>query len=275
MSGWVIGPNRGDFDVLTIHTTAFQFTPQLTANVHVPNSDQPGFVVEWFKEDPLQHPNTERVASVTTKQAQMYFADSLPTSVPPLYWLKAITKYTAPKTCTVRLGLCILGKGRLYVDGQEKIDLYTSQPPKTMQTPMFNQASMEVTAEMEIEQGKEYEIMVWLESKPATAGVGALPMGGLRIGCCEKMDPANALREAVELAKSVDIPVVIAGLNSDFESEAMDRESLALPPGVDELIECVLKANPNTVSLLTNSNSHLTLLDRGHAIRFSHSHALG
>jgi beta-glucosidase len=48
--------------------------------------------------------------------------------------------------------------------------------------------------------------------------------------------------------RHVDVPIVIAGLNADYESEAVDRKDLELPPGINELIEKVLEANPNTVS---------------------------
>ncbi|WAO86299.1 Beta-glucosidase [Fusarium falciforme] len=227
---------------------AHLFTPQLSKDIAVPNSTEPGYIVSWYKEDPMLNPAAEPVASVTTIQAQMYFADNLPEAVPKTYWLQAKTIYTAPKSCTIELGLCVLGKGKLFVDGQEKIDLYTSQPKKTLQTPMFDQASMEVTSEIEVQQGKRYEILVYLKNEAAVAGVGALNCGGLRIGCCEKFGPATALAEAIKLASEVDVPIVIAGLNSDFESEALDRKSLDLPPAVDELIAAVVKANKNTAT---------------------------
>lgn len=243
----------------------------------MPNSTEPGYLVSWFKEDPVLNPAAEPVASVTTVQAQMYFADNLPEAVPKTYWLQAKTIYTAPKSCTIQLGLCVLGKGKLFVDGQEKIDLYTSQPEKTLQTPMFDQASMEVTAELEVQEGKRYEILVYLKNEAAVAGVGALNCGGLRIGCCEKIDPATALAEAVKLASEVDVPIVIAGLNSDFESEALDRKSLDLPPAVDELITAVIKANKNTASLpRLTPRSYFNQFPPGrrNAVRLPNPHAL-
>jgi beta-glucosidase len=96
-----------------------------------------------------------------------------------------------------------MGKGRLYIDGEQVVDLWTSDPPKTPQTPMFNQASMEGLAELAAEEGKTYEISVLMKNESDYAGVGAagaLSAGGVRIGCCEKIDPAAALAEAVELA---------------------------------------------------------------------------
>lgn len=154
--------------------------------------------------------------------------------------MRVTTVYTPMKTTTMQFGLCILGKGRLYLDSKEIVDLWTSQPEKTLQTPMFDQASMEVKAEADVEIGKSYEITVLSKNEAVVPALGALSAGGLRIGCCEKMDPAAALAEAVKLAKSVDVPIVIAGLNADYESEALDRKDPELPVEVNKLIEKVV-----------------------------------
>ncbi|KAF9870932.1 hypothetical protein CkaCkLH20_11604 [Colletotrichum karsti] len=223
------------------------FTPLLSSDVSIPGTHQPGYILNWFRENFEEHPGAKPLHTTTTTQAQMYFADSLPETVPGEYWLRVMTVYTAPKTMTIQVGLCVIGKGKLYVNGKQVIDVFTSQPKKTLQTPMFNQASMEVVADVEVEAGKQYLLSVLLRNEAAIPGVGALSAGGLRIGCCEKIDPAKALNDAVQLAKDVDIPIVIAGLNADYESEAVDRKSLQLPPGVDGLIQRVVEANPNTV----------------------------
>jgi beta-glucosidase len=75
-----------------------------------------------------------------------------------------------------------------------------------------------------------------------------LNAGGFRIGCCEKINPAVACAKAVELARNINILIVIAGLNADYESEGVDRKDLYLPPGVNKLIIKVIKANLRTIS---------------------------
>lgn len=188
----------------------------------------------------------------------MYFADSLPEGVPGAYWLRVETVYAPTKSAVMQLGLCVIGRGRLFVDGEEHIDLWTGQPEKTLQTPMFNQASMEVMTELAVEAGRSYHVAIHLRNEALVAGVGALSAGGLRVGCCEKIDPAAAMEEAVEIARSVDVPIVIAGLNADYESEAMDREHLDLPPGVGELIERIAAANPRAV-IVSQSGCPVTM----------------
>ncbi|KAL2828580.1 glycoside hydrolase superfamily [Aspergillus pseudoustus] len=223
------------------------FTPLLSSSIMVPGTSEEGFYLEYFTQEPDSSGTTNPVATTTTTQAQMYFADNLPEGITEGYWVRVSTTYLAPETRMIEVGLCVLGKGRLYVDGVEKIDLFTSQPKKTIQTPMFDQASMEVTTVIDVKEGQKYEIVVILHNERLTAGVGALNAGGLRIGCCEHFDPATKLSEAVELARSVDYPIVIAGLNADWESEGLDRKSLALAPQVDQLIEAVLSVNPNAI----------------------------
>lgn len=58
------------------------------------------------------------------------------------------------------------------------------------------------------------------------------------------------LNEALEVAKNSDVAIIFAGSNRDYETEASDRKDLALPFGQEELIEKVLKINPNTIVVM-------------------------
>ena len=62
-------------------------------------------------------------------------------------------------------------------------------------------------------------------------------------------DP-ELLSAAVEVAKSVDVPVIFAGLPDAFETEGADREHMRLPGNQNELIAAVAKVNPRTVVVL-------------------------
>ncbi|KAL5597195.1 hypothetical protein FOBRF1_010988 [Fusarium oxysporum] len=228
------------------------FTPPLSEYVTVPGTDEEGYKLFWYGEDPETNPEAEPLHSTTTTQATMYFADNHPSVVPDMYWLRVVTLYRATKTATMHIGLCVMGKGRLYIDGKAAIDLWSSHPKKTLQTPMFNQASMELTADLEAHEGQVYEISVLLKNESMSSNiggpyVGTSCIGGVRIGCCEKIDPAVALAEAVEVARNVDVPILIAGLNADYETEAVDRHDLELPPGINELVRRVIEANPKTI----------------------------
>ena len=55
------------------------------------------------------------------------------------------------------------------------------------------------------------------------------------------------VNEALDAAKNSDLTIVFAGSNRDYETEASDRASLALPFGQEELIHKLLEVNPNTI----------------------------
>ncbi|KAH6679997.1 glycoside hydrolase superfamily [Plectosphaerella plurivora] len=237
-------------------------TPLLTENVSVPGKAGASYELFWYGEDPTANPAPEPIHTTTTTEAQIYFADNVPAGVPGGYWLRVESTFTAPKTTTFQIGLSVTAKARLYIDGQEAIDLWTGHPEKTRPTSLFNQGSMEVTADLVAEEGVSYKLSVLFKNESIRPGYGAQAAGGVRFGCCEKVDPAEGLKEAVELAKAVDVPIVIAGLSSDYECEAMDRPDLELPAGINELIAKVLEANPRAVSpqiIVTQSGSPITL----------------
>jgi len=71
-----------------------------------------------------------------------------------------------------------------------------------------------------------------------------------RLGGCVKIDPVQAISEAVSLAQEVDAVVFVAGLTPEWESEGFDRTSLALPGRQDETIAALAEANPNIVVVI-------------------------
>lgn len=58
------------------------------------------------------------------------------------------------------------------------------------------------------------------------------------------------LDEACALAKEADTVIFVGGLNHDYDVEGRDRTDMKLPYGQDELIEELLKINPDTVVVM-------------------------
>ena len=77
-----------------------------------------------------------------------------------------------------------------------------------------------------------------------------------RLGGIEKINAEKAIQDAVDLASSSDVVVIVAGLTSEWESEGFDRPSLELPGRQDELISRVSAANQNTVVVLQGVSSY-------------------
>ena len=68
-----------------------------------------------------------------------------------------------------------------------------------------------------------------------------------------KKNPA-LIAAAAETAKNADVAVVFIGLTEDFESEGFDRPHMQLPEAHNALVEAVVKANPNTVIVLSGGS---------------------
>ena len=98
----------------------------------------------------------------------------------------------------------------------------------------------------------------------------ALPHAPYTECCDENGNVTDAmLKAAAEAAKNAKVAVVAAGLPDIYESEAIDRESMALPHGHNKMIEAVADANPNTVVvLLGGSAMELPWIDRVKAVLY-------
>ena len=232
---------------LLIFALAFKFSPFLK-NLTVPNSTEPGYLIEIFGEDPEGSPDIGPVYRVTTQKDLIDVPDSLHKLIPTTYFVRAQTSYTAESSSLFRFGLSVAGKAKLKIDGKDSIDLWTSHPVKTDNTPVFNRLTMERFAEVNVKGGQTLALQVIMTNESIGTAVGILPTLTARLGGYEVIDEDKALLEAAELAKKVDVPIVIAGLSSDYEYEGCDRKSLKLPQRVDALVQTVLEANPNTVS---------------------------
>lgn len=75
------------------------------------------------------------------------------------------------------------------------------------------------------------------------------------------------LSEAVDAAKKADSAVIFAGLPNSFETEGIDRKTLAMPQNQNRLIEAVAAVQPNTTVVLhTGSPVELPWLDKVAAV---------
>jgi len=65
---------------------------------------------------------------------------------------------------------------------------------------------------------------------------------------------ATSPADAANMARNTDAAIVFAGTGAGTETETLDRTSLDLPAGQNELIEAVAKANPHTIVVLTTGS---------------------
>lgn len=167
--------------------------------------------------------------------------------VPSTYFLRIRSTFTPEKAGEYRFGVSVWGRATLYVDGKEVIDQWTSHPEKTADTPMFNKFSMEKFANIYVEKGKAYPLELLMTNDTGKSTVDLPGMGGLRLGGHFVIPDDKAIEDAVQVARCVDVPIVMVGLSSDYEYEGTDRCDLMLPGQQNTLVEKVVEANPNTV----------------------------
>jgi len=67
-------------------------------------------------------------------------------------------------------------------------------------------------------------------------------------------DDAKLIANAKELAEKVEKVIIFAGLPDRYESEGYDRDTLAIPPNQNRLIEEILEVNKNVVVVLSNGS---------------------
>lgn len=226
---------------------AFKFVPFLK-NLHQPQTNTHGWWVDIFGQNPDKSPESKPVYSTATDKDLVDVPESLHKSLPQKYFVRARATFTPESTARFRFGFSVAGKGLVKLGGQRVIDLWTDQPPKTEDTPCFNRLSMERFYDVDVEKGRPIDVEVLMVNEDVRGGVGtAFTLAG-RLGGYEVVEPEQGLSDAVRIAKSVDVPIVMAGLSADYESENSDRKNLDLPAAATRLVETVLEANPNAVS---------------------------
>ncbi|MDG2020262.1 MAG: glycoside hydrolase family 3 C-terminal domain-containing protein [SAR86 cluster bacterium] len=148
-----------------------------------------------------------------------------------------------------------IGPSRLSIDGENLIDNWSSQEPGDA---FFGMGSSPRREKINFEKGETYLLEVeykWEGRFPAVQ-IGMQPP-----------DQFDLMEEAITLAKESDAVVLIAGTNSDWETEGNDRANLDLPSNQNELIETICKLNKNTVVVLnTGSPCEMPWVENAKAI---------
>lgn len=226
----------------------FKMLPQLGKELTANN--KPGFTLRFFNDPPTSKTRT-LLEERHLDNSDIFFLDYDHPNLDSIWYAEAEGDFAPTVTGTYDFGLTVQGTGRLYIDGTLLISNVKNQRPG----PSFlGSGTLEETAAKDLVAGQTYRITVqWGCAKTSTRktpGTVDFGHGGLRFGGCIRLDPQEAIEAAVRLAGSVDQVVICAGLNSEWESEGDDRETMALPPNTDELITRVLEANPNTAVVI-------------------------
>jgi beta-glucosidase len=157
------------------------------------------------------------------------------------------TRFTPAEDGTVRIGFAMVGRGRVWVNGESAIDeLLTpigDDLGAAFLSPPSATATIELTAGVPVELRFEVDMGDRLDF---LTGALAFQFG---------TEPADVdedalIAAAADAAAKADVALVVVGTNSVVESEGYDRTSLSLPGRQDDLVRAVAAANPRTVVLI-------------------------
>jgi len=206
-------------------------------NIPAPDSDtltttegKPGLFLEVF--DNLDLSGEAAFSQVNERVHFGWFGDCLPNVNQSKFSFRMAGFFTPKETGLHTFGLGSVGRARFFLDDKEVIDNWTIPIPYTQKT-----------AELQMTAGQHYAVRVeynW-EGNPLWRSIGLSHL---------PPQASDLMAEAVELAKSSDLVILVAGLTPEWESEGYDRVDMKLPGIQDELIEKVVAANPNTVVVL-------------------------
>ncbi|KAK7427268.1 hypothetical protein QQZ08_006204 [Neonectria magnoliae] len=172
-----------------------------------------------------------------------------------------------PKTTgTHQFSLSSCGPGKLFLDGKLLIDIERRWwSPKSAL--FMSYGSPEERVDVRMEAGKSYELLlesISREQKPYDLTyTGMLEreevQDGGRIGFLENPgDLEKRFQDAVDLARSSDVVVVVVGKDHEWETETSDMVSMSLPGRSDELIAAVTKVHPNAI-VVNQTGSPITM----------------
>ncbi|TQN64686.1 putative beta-glucosidase I [Colletotrichum shisoi] len=250
-----------------------QSLPLLGKALTTPDGKQKGFVLRIYNDPPPKatepaadgrSPLEERVLD----DANIWFVDYDNAELAPVWWAETEGVLVPERSGEWDFGLSVHGTGELYIDGELVVSNVEDQ---RLGTSFLGCGTVEEVGSKRLEAGRSYRVLVRFGCSATTklkaSGTVDFGQGGVRFSGCARLEPAAAIREAVEAARSADQVVVCTGLSGEWESEGFDRTTMALPPGTDDLVAAVLAANPNT-AVVVQSGTPVAMpwIDRAGAV---------
>ncbi|ODV98262.1 hypothetical protein PACTADRAFT_48056 [Pachysolen tannophilus NRRL Y-2460] len=166
-----------------------------------------------------------------------------------LFYMDFEGYYVPDEDGDYEFGLACLGTAQLFINDKLFIDNKTHQIAGSA---ALGCGTIEVKNSIKLNKGEKYKITVefgssptyTLETNDAVASNGG---GSLTFGINKIIDQYEEITKAVELAKNHDKVVLCIGTSLEYESEGFDRPDMELPGLQNELVEAVVRANPNVI----------------------------
>ena len=219
-----------------------------------PGTGKPGFTISFWRN--MTHEG-DSFLTENRPSSHLICYDGLPPELTTgeRYSYRARTIITPNTSGIHQFSLSSCGPGKLVLDGKVLINIERRwwSPKSTL---FMSYGSPEERVSLHMKAGQSYELVlesVSREPKPyELTYMGELEreevQDGGRIGYFEEpKKPEKLLSEAVGLARSSDIAIVVVGRDADWETETSDMESLDLPADSNNLVSAIAAANTHTV----------------------------
>ncbi|KAH7203627.1 glycoside hydrolase superfamily [Fusarium oxysporum] len=200
-------------------------------------------------------------------KSEMHLVDYYNSELEDLWFANLEGILEVEEDSTYEFGVIVCGTANLYVNDELVVDNSTKQIAGDA---FFGTATREELGRKDLKKGEKYKIRIEFASAPSFTLKLDNPVvghGSLRVGASKVIDAKQEIERSVALAKEHDQVIICAGLNSDWETEGSDRESMKLPGALDELISAVAAANPQTaVVMQTGTPEEMPWLDEVPAV---------
>jgi beta-glucosidase len=186
----------------------------------------------------------EPVALTHPRRSNLVFFGNFNDAVPEEFSAVLRTWFTPKVDGEHRFSLLTAGRARLSVDGVPVVDDWEAWTPGES---YFGNGGVEQFGTVELRAGEAVLVEVHYSREGTRRGAPSL--SGVRIGMLEP-EPFDLLTDALDVARDAEAAVVVVGLNSEWETEGVDRVDMGLPGPQVELVRRVLAVNPNTVVVI-------------------------
>lgn len=149
---------------------------------------------------------------------------------------------------TWRFGVESVAPVRLFIDGALVLDNESAPAGGSF----FGLGKPEVVVEVPLTAGRSVSLVAEMRH-----GEGQPTLPGMNLGAAAPQH-GDPVEEAVDLAATCDLAVLVVGTNDDWESEGWDRDDMSLPGRQDELIRRVAEVSPATV-VVVNAGSPVAM----------------
>lgn len=209
--------------------------PALNQDFLVPDAQgRRGFLVEVF--DDLELAEAPKQTWLYERSTMSWDKENLPGIDPNRFAVRLTADFQAGANGKYQFEVRASGQARMRIGDDWVVQRWN----KTMQDVT---ESGERIGVVELAAGQKYHLLLEYRWE------GVMPWHEMVIGCLPPQ-PDHSFEEAIALAKTSDVAVVVVGLTREWESEGFDRESMTLPGRQDELIEQVAAVNSNTIVVI-------------------------